>query len=87
MSRRLLAFLLAELKIIRFKCAKCAAVTELEIEKVSPRLEESPNCPLCGIKWMVPQENHIGNLAKAIKGIQGRSDAVSVEFVLPDNGD
>lgn len=97
MSRRLLAFLLSELKLVRLICQRpqCAAVTELSVEALGFRFDKrTPGCPVCGSDFAGvaagdrDQQNALVRLADAILAIQGagRSIApgVEVEFVLPD---
>lgn len=91
MSKKLFAFLLNELKIARVICPKCGAVTEVNIEQLSYRLN-SLQCPVCradwgGLRLSDGGDNHIARLAKAIKALQDSADAPKVEFVLPDESE
>lgn len=92
MSRKLLAFLLSELEIVRLICQRpgCKGVTEITIEKMGERFDVQavPECPLCGGKFTgIPggYDNYLVRLSKAIKGLRNSAESVQVEFVLPDS--
>lgn len=97
MSRRLLAFLLSELKTVRVICPRpsCAAVTEVSIEQLGSRFSDrTPGCPLCRHEFVGvsakdhEQHNPLARLSEAILAIQGdgklNKPNVQIEFVLPD---
>ncbi|HYH66571.1 MAG TPA: hypothetical protein VD866_17890 [Urbifossiella sp.] len=97
MSRRLLAFLLSELKTVRLICQRpqCGAVTEMSVESLGARFaNRTPGCPVCNHDFAGvaagdrDSQNALVRLADAILAIQGvgRSTpaGVEVEFVLPD---
>ena len=46
MSRKLFAFVLAELSLVRLKCGRCGKVAEMTIEELGPQMER-PLCPFC----------------------------------------
>lgn len=86
MSRRLFAFLLKELKVMRIQCKKCGCVTELEIGKAN--LACGLNCPGCTKTELVvgnaqADKITLATLIAQIKFVQ-QSDVFDVEFVLPD---
>jgi predicted Zn finger-like uncharacterized protein len=89
-SRKLFAFLLSELKLVRVKCPKCAAVAEVTIEQAGRHFEDT-RCPVCKEAWYglaAPQgDNYLTRLAKAIQSLQAVGNAPEVEFVLPDEGE
>lgn len=86
MSRHLLAILLSELKTVRVTCPKCAAVTELSVEKLGHQLTD-PRCPVCQAGWpeFVGAENlnRLNQLGRVIADFQASPGAKHVEFVLP----
>lgn len=99
MSRRLLAFLLAELKIVRVVCPRpsCGAVTEVTVEHLGTRFADShPFCPVCRQEFAglgpgaAGPKNPLVRLSEAILEIQGEGrqakPGVQIEFVLPDPG-
>lgn len=86
MSRKLLAFLLSELNLVRVSCPKCEAVTELAVEKLSHQLTD-PRCPVCREAWaefVGAEGSYLTRLGKAIADFQKVNGAKHVEFVLPD---
>ncbi len=97
MSRRLLAFLLSELKTVRIICQhpSCGAVTEMTVEAMATRFKgRTAECPVCqsqfaGVAGGMPgEDNALFKLAAGILASQGAGKAtppgVEVEFVLPD---
>jgi len=82
MSRKLLAFLLRELKLIRIICNRCDGIVELPLDKVKPPFAKG-QCPLCERPFCVGT-NHIYNLVNAIQAIQGEADKLDIEFILDD---
>ena len=52
MSRRLFAFLLSELNLIRVKCLKCGNVVEIKADELGTHFGISALCPLCGERFM-----------------------------------
>lgn len=87
MSRRLLAFLLSEIKTVRVACPRCAAVTELTVEQMGYRLDDL-RCPVCRAEWTEfiggELENNLKRLGKAIADFQKVPGAKHIEFILPD---
>jgi hypothetical protein len=90
MSRKLLAFLLSELKIVRVICksAKCNGngVTEIPIGRIRNTFD-SPVCPICREPLAA---DHLIALAKAIEAIHDNQKKPSnpggfdVEFIITD---
>jgi hypothetical protein len=91
MTRKLLAFLLSELKTVRLICQqeRCGAVTEVSIAKMRTKFTGGA-CPLCDAQF-VPERldgksNALVLLAFAIQELQEQTGTIQLEFVLPDNG-
>lgn len=88
MSRHLFAFLLSELRVVRVKCPRCSAVTEMSVEQLGHRLDGAdPKCPVCRADWpefIGNMKNHLTQLGKTIHEFQQTAGAKHVEFVLPD---
>lgn len=102
MSRKLLAFLLSELAVVRIICKACGVVTEMSIEQMGTRLAGNyPSCPCCQKEFVglsvsaraaaQQAQNPLTQLAQAIQELQAHSKAnaraVDIEFVLPDTRD
>ena len=88
MSRKLLAFLLSELKIIRLICKRqsCGGVIEVPVDKISPEKFDAPKCPLCGHTLLTvhPDQNPILKVASAVTAMQRLKNDFEIEFVLND---
>lgn len=99
MSRRLLAFLLSELKTVRLICPRpqCGGVAELSVESLAVRFGATvrqPACPLCNHDFVGVdssskyQTNPLLRLSEAVLELQGVGKTVApelqIEFVLPD---
>ena len=89
MSKKLLSFLLHELKMIRVRCKnpKCrGAVLEVPIEKVGC-FYNSSTCPVCreDLGFGVSEPNWLNMLGKALAGLQVAADRVEVEVMLPED--
>lgn len=86
MSRKLLAFLLHELDIVRVKCGHCKNVTEVPASQVGNQFGTG-QCPLCR-KMIAPNMPGVGNpfmnLAAALDTFKQLKSTVEIEFVLPD---
>lgn len=92
MSRKLLAFLLSELTVVRLICQRphCMGITEITIEKLGERYigQSPPGCPLCSATFAGVGDghnNHLSQLSKAIVGLRNASAGIQIEFVLPDD--
>jgi hypothetical protein len=85
-SRKLLAFLLSELKTVRILCKKegCRGIIEVSIEDLPGKLDGC-QCPFCKTSFRLANEDNFALLAKAIGNLARISDKVDVEFILPDN--
>lgn len=88
MSRKLFAFLLSELQVMRLVCQRedCGGVMEFRIDRADDRLKR-PSCPLC--KTTLVQEdvgytNALGRLVDEIRKLAVLTPTVQIEFVLPD---
>ena len=88
MSRKLFAFLLSELNLVRIKCKKCKKTAELTTEQLSSQFQE-PSCPFCHavIAKGDPTNSPYAKLASAIQSLKNVDDLVEVEFILPDHSD
>jgi formate dehydrogenase maturation protein FdhE len=86
MSRKLLAFLLNELNIVRIKCMKCERVSEMPISSLGSF--QASRCPFCQQPLVSVPAGHpmnpLKSLAEAIGNIQLQAGSVEVEFVIPD---
>ena len=88
MSRKLFAFLLAELKMLRFVCKKCGVAYEVPLDLVSTMFS-TPVCKNCGARFAPTQmdrSNALVDLAAAIQLVQNPvvSDALNIEIAVPD---
>jgi hypothetical protein len=85
-SRKLFAFLLSELNVVRIKCKKCGRTAEMTCEQIGSSFNDTAPCPFCGTKLanMLPENNPFGLLANAIRSFKEHANVVEVEFVLPD---
>ena len=88
MPRKLFAFLLAELHVVRIICrqAGCGAVVEVAVAQVAARMT-TPRCAVCGADLLGPYGgpgNDLVKLAAAIEALKAHGKTVGVEFVLPD---
>lgn len=97
MSRKLLAFLLSELKIVRLICQgkrdgkPCGAVIEVPLDNLGSVFINGDNCrcKVCSEEFAVHDQG--GNrhdafkrLAEVVTAIKAVREHVEVEFVLPD---
>ncbi len=88
MSRKLFAFLLAELTMLRFICKKCGVVCEVPLDHVA-HMFSTPSCKNCGARFSPAQMNRsnaLVDLAEAIKLVQNEvvSKNLDIELVVPD---
>lgn len=88
MSRRLLAFLLSELKTVRVICPRkeCGSITEVSIDRLRAKFEFA-SCPVCNHDILPAAggpNNPLHRLAKAIDELQSVGVGDHIEFVLPD---
>lgn len=88
MSRKLLAFLLSELAVVRVICksSMCGAVVEVPISKLSASFTHH-QCRVCGATFFPHASDYLADLERAIQGIALHQDKVDVEFILSDEGD
>jgi hypothetical protein len=90
MSRRLLAFLLSELKTVRIICKNptCQGAVEIPVEHLGSRMAE-PSCRICGHPFQpfAQGTNGFSILARAIQLLQQHADQGDVEFILPESSD
>jgi hypothetical protein len=85
MSRKLLVFLLSELKTIRVICKnpECRVTSELPIEKLETKFQVSA-CPACRKQIYPPNVNPFLSLATAVEKFREWKDSIDIEFVFPD---
>lgn len=89
MSRKLFAFLLSELQVVRFICKKCGAVQEMNIDQVDTAF----NLPMCRVATCqaifdgasTGHGNSLTRLGEMLKRCRQDSVGCDIEFVLPDN--
>jgi hypothetical protein len=92
MGRKLLAFLLSELAIVRIICKMCNGVTELPIAELPKRFSGGEcRCPICQKPIMVQlspttSANPLAALAMIATKVKESHAQCDVEFILPDNG-
>ena len=88
MSRKLLAFLLSELRTVRIVCKGCAAVLEVPIEKLGNSVATC-ECKVCGQSFprLKDAENRgpFWQLGQAIQQFRTHEAVVDIEFILPDD--
>jgi hypothetical protein len=88
MSEKLFKFLLSELTKVRILCHNptCGAVTELDMDQLDHFFPKTLHamCPVCRQAVMSQEENYLGMLAAAVRGLKGKRDRVEIEFVIPD---
>ena len=86
MSRRLLAFLLSELKTVRVVChgPGCQTVLEMPLEALA-RVTWT-RCPQCHLDLdpLANGTNPAAELARAVLKAQAMAKLFGLEFVLPD---
>ena len=90
MSRKLLAFLLSELKTVRIICAKCGGTAEMTVKQLGAR--SGLSCPACRNELIEdaygPTKHPLFALGKAIEHLQdGAPQPFKIEFVLPDESE
>jgi hypothetical protein len=90
MSRKLLIFLLSELKVLRFICrnAGCGVTCEVPVGQVG-KVFGDPTCKGCGKRFYPVTSARINPLialAQAIQDMQNPvvTEGLDVEFVMPD---
>jgi hypothetical protein len=85
MSRKLLAFLLSELTVVRIQCKSCNKIIELKPEELAQQFS-SGYCPLCEKPMTVERldKNPFCQLANAVESFKRHAKFVDVEFVLED---
>jgi hypothetical protein len=88
MSRKLLAFLMSELKTVRIICQQdgCGVIAEIPIEELDSKMS-GPNCLFCKRPFTAVPDNPFVLLAKAARKFKLCSNEVQIEFVIPDDGD
>lgn len=79
MSRKLLAFLVSELSVVRIVCAKCRAASEVTVEQLSGG--QSFGCRYCDTQMQA--HDTLAALARSILFLKNYK-GFEVEFVLPD---
>lgn len=88
MSRKLLAFLLSELHVVRLVCPRCRAAAEVTPDQLAARAGYGMACVGCGAAFTAGGPNPLSRLAEAVRGYQSARantpDFPEVEFVLPD---
>ncbi len=84
MSRKLHAFLISELDLIRVRCQACKKVIELGAEDLA-NVFQAGACPLCAQPLTPLSGFHspFVKLAQAIKEFKGQK-GVEIEFILED---
>jgi len=89
MSRKLFAFLLTELNIIRIKCQKCGKTAEIPSDKLANHFDfnMTPKCSFCleELASTSGPHNPFMQLAKALDTFKTHTAKVEIEFVLPDD--
>jgi hypothetical protein len=73
------------LQVVRVNCQVCKIVAEMPLAEL-PATYSDQKCPFCKAVLQSPNPEHNGFalLARAVTAFAGRSEAVAVEFVLPD---
>jgi hypothetical protein len=87
MSRKLLAFLLSELKTVRVICKRdgCGMIYELPVAELETRFKNM-TCPACKNLLGHGNENGFAWLSAAVRAFATVKDWVELEFVLKDDG-
>jgi hypothetical protein len=88
MSRKLLAFLLSELKTVRITCNRlygkdrvaCGGIVEVQIE----RLRHVGKCPLCQESFQRTADNipRFTNFTMAVQHLLEEAEGYGIEFVM-----
>lgn len=90
MSKKLLTFLLSEVRAVRVICQKpgCDGAAEVSLDRMKT-LFANPYCPICGgpFQGFPVASNPLVHLAKAMLDMQTHAGIAQVEFVLPDESD
>lgn len=88
MSRKLFAFFLSELSMVRVVCKQCGGIVEVAANKL-PGCFKNPHCHFCPTDFASGgHENIFEDLSKLIGTVKVLSKSmVDIEFILPDNGD
>ena len=89
MSKKLLSFLLSELKTVRVICKRllpgdkpCGGIVEVTIE----RLGKMTKCPLCNGDLVVNGgSQRLFNFAHVVRELLDDSPLFQLEFVIPDD--
>ena len=88
MSRKLLAFLLGELKTVRVLCRNqtCGMAYEMSLDQFVRHKDDFLRCKFCNHDFHPTNAGPppLLALAEALKGAQGLPSAFDVEFVLPE---
>src|ERR1700722_13531213 len=88
MSRKLLAFFLKELELVRIICRSdvCGITLEVPISQLGTILKAN-SCPVCHAPFCDPradkQANWLARLAEVVAGLKASAKLVDVEFILP----
>ena len=87
MSRKLFAFLLSELNVVRVKCKHCGIVTELPTDEIYAKFQV-PTCKYCGTNFAAADDkrNPFARLQSLVEAYRASND-VEIEFILPDHSD
>ena len=88
MSKKLLAFLVSELAVVRLICKRpgCGVVVEMPVAALAGSPDPPAACPACRRDYgpFGNPGNALARLAQAVKDIQHHAANSDVEFVLPD---
>jgi hypothetical protein len=86
-SRKLLAFLLSELKTVRIVCKHdgCGVVTEMPLNQMDQKMT-GPYCPACRRPLAQTKDNPFMLLAQGVRGLEAFLSVVDLEFIIPDDG-
>jgi hypothetical protein len=87
MSEKVLRFLLSELETVRLICRNCKIVIEMPTSKLADT-DSGISCPTCRAffpKGQNKEEDHLGDLARAIWGLKNLGQ--EIEFVIPAGDD
>lgn len=84
MSRKLFAFLLSELGVLRIECKGCKGIIEMRLAEAGKHGWMA--CPLCRASFDPNKSgtDRIAGLLAAIALAQNEKNVFDVEFVLPE---
>jgi len=84
MSEHVLKILLSELVTVRVRCRQqgCGAIVEIPTEELDQKFH-SGLCPFCRAVLQLPQNNHLAELARALRELKAAHQQVEVQFVIP----